>query len=353
MADPGPTANFRQILLYRPGALGDLVAIIPFLTKLRQTYPAARIHLLCSASWQWIGQTLAEETYSVEDPRLLPLFSGGRANHFPSPSGGFDMAYLFLQNRDSLFEQGVLQFARAVRWIQTRPSPELRHCRPTPKSEEINIRQFLHDQEFDGPMPIPVLRLPDFTEGRPSFMPATTDPGKGLQEGQVLRGSVSSPFDSGTFASKSLLCIHPGSGSPAKNWPLENFLEIARFWRMRGRRVVWTLGPADGDLKDVLCRQLSAEERLSAKGDRICADLTLPQLCALYAQPEILWLCNDSGPAHLAAALGAHGVAIFGASDATLWAPQGMGRIRILGKRDAFPAVEEVKAALASLAKFN
>lgn len=100
------------------------------------------------------------------------------------------------------------------------------------------------------------------------------------------------------------LLIHAGSGSTVKNW--EGFPPLAHLWHQRGR-VMWIVGPAD------------ATPNASAR-DTIVHAQPLPRIAALL-QRAPRYVGNDSGISHLAAAVGAHGLALFGASDPIVWGP--------------------------------
>jgi hypothetical protein len=96
--------------------------------------------------------------------------------------------------------------------------------------------------------------------------------------------------------------IHPFAGSAKKRWPLERFHELAR--RLAGGMPVeWCAGPED-DLP----------------GARRFEDLY--ELACWLATARI-YIGNDSGPTHLAAAVGTAVVALFGPSDPAVWAPRG------------------------------
>ena len=99
--------------------------------------------------------------------------------------------------------------------------------------------------------------------------------------------------------------IHPFSGSAQKNWPLENFREVA----LRLGDVQWLAGP---------------EEALdgSTHFDSIV------DLAKLIAGAK-RYIGNDSGITHLAAAVGAPVIAIFGPTDPRVWAPRGEN-VRVL-----------------------
>jgi ADP-heptose:LPS heptosyltransferase len=108
---------------------------------------------------------------------------------------------------------------------------------------------------------------------------------------------IECPRQEGGFA-----VIHPFSGSPRKNWPLERFRELGP-WLGRRMPVEWCAGPGE-----------------PLEGARRFDDLSA--LACWLAQAR-LFVGNDSGIAHLAAAVGVPVVVLFGPTDPSVWAPRG------------------------------
>jgi heptosyltransferase III len=138
--------------------------------------------------------------------------------------------------------------------------------------------------------------------------------------GRAIPRIACAPVPAGDFA-----VIHPFSGSPRKNWPLERFRELAE---SMGMPVRWCAGPEEdlecavrvGDLYELACWIRSAR----------------------------VYVGNDSGITHLAAAAGASVVAIFGPTDPAVWAPRG-DRVRVVGGKLDEIAVERVLDAVRDL----
>jgi hypothetical protein len=108
----------------------------------------------------------------------------------------------------------------------------------------------------------------------------------------------------------SFAVIHPGSGSSRKNWI--GFATVVRWWRQRARNpVVLLRGPAEVE------RSASTD----CGADIVLDGLTLPQVVAILRRAR-LYVGNDSGISHLAGAVGAIGVALFGPTDPAVWAPR-------------------------------
>ena len=96
--------------------------------------------------------------------------------------------------------------------------------------------------------------------------------------------------------------IHPFAGSSKKRWPLDRFRELAERLA-RSMPVEWCAGPED-----------------ELAGARRFEDLWA---LARWLATARIYIGNDSGPTHLAAAVGTPVVALFGPSDPAVWAPRG------------------------------
>ncbi|MGH9672434.1 MAG: glycosyltransferase family 9 protein [Bryobacteraceae bacterium] len=98
------------------------------------------------------------------------------------------------------------------------------------------------------------------------------------------------------------IAIHPFSGSPRKNWPLDRFRDLAIRLEARGP-VRWCAGPEE---------PLEEAVRFDDLYDFAC-----------WLAGARLYIGNDSGVTHLAAAAGAPVIALFGPTDPAVWAPRG------------------------------
>ena len=103
--------------------------------------------------------------------------------------------------------------------------------------------------------------------------------------------------------------IHPFSGSPRKNWPLEKFRRLARGLERR-MPVAWCAGPDDPALEGAV--------HIADLYDLAC-----------WLAGARLYVGNDSGITHLAAAVGAPVLALFGPTDPEVWAPRG-SNVRVM-----------------------
>ena len=130
--------------------------------------------------------------------------------------------------------------------------------------------------------------------------------------------------------------VHPGSGSPAKNWPAEKFADLLNRLRAAGRRATLVLGEVERETMPKADR-----DRLAAAADAVAEPADLAALHALL-KTAAAHVGNDSGPTHLAAILGLPTLALFGPTDPARWSPLGP-RVTVLDHA-ATPA--DVAAAL-------
>jgi heptosyltransferase-3 len=133
------------------------------------------------------------------------------------------------------------------------------------------------------------------------------------------------------------VAVHPGSGSAQKNWPAARFGELVEILAP-DRPWLLVEGPADETSAAVLRQQPRA---IRASG------LELRTLGAVLAQAG-LYVGNDSGVTHLAAACGAPTLALFGPTDPAVWSPPGP-RVRVVQsptRRMADLGIEDVLASV-------
>jgi heptosyltransferase-2 len=103
--------------------------------------------------------------------------------------------------------------------------------------------------------------------------------------------------------------INPGASyGTAKRWLPERFAAVADLLAERGARVVIVGGPAERETGQAIADQMRSPARV------LCGRTTLPELVGVLARLRTL-VTNDSGPMHLAAALGVPVVAVFGPTD--------------------------------------
>ena len=160
------------------------------------------------------------------------------------------------------------------------------------------------------------------------FLEALPKPGSGLHAADFFLRQVGGQvpatprIDCGQVERGDFVAIHPFSGGARKNWPLERYREVAAQLPLPVR---WCAGPEEG---------LEGAERFENLYD-----------LARWLSSARFYIGNDSGITHLAAAVGAPVVAIFGPTDPAIWAPRGERVTLVSGKLEEISVNDVVGAA--------
>lgn len=299
----------RNVLVVHQAALGDFVLCWPVVLAAARLFPQSRLFVATHAQ----KGRLAERALGVESIDIESGFSALHADAGPVPDavlqavGNAHTIVSFVSDRGGAWRRrtsGLNPEARILEIAGRPPDGFARHA---------------HEHLLDALAEAPALR--SAAEQMMRHL-ATNGLGKWRGGGAVL--------------------LHPGSGARGKCWPVERFVDLASRLRRRGIAVDVALGEAEQE-------RLSADERgalLAASTLRATPTLLdlLSAICGCRA-----YIGNDAGPTHLAAALGAPTLAIFGPSDERVWRP--VGPRTTLLKRDPLGdlPVDEVEAALAPL----
>ncbi len=296
--------SFEKILVIRRCGLGDFILTLPFLCSLRKTFPEAQIELMALSSHFALIQGMGLiDRFVPEGSSGLHLFYTEGAKRKPSsrfdPSR-YDLIIPFT-NPDGLLVQNLLTNGNArVHPIRPIPSP----------NSEIHVVDYLLGQRPDGM---------GVCESVPRITLLERDPS---EETEFLKRQ--SPH--GLMAER-LLAIHPGSGSKKKNWPAKSFARLISLLKQKDSFFPFLLeGPADREITESILKILGKESAA------VIHHPDLLQLGSLLLHTH-LYLGNDSGVTHLAAALGRPVIAIFGPSDPGVWGPRG-GSIRIFWTKE-------------------
>jgi heptosyltransferase-3 len=286
MVDDAP----RRIHLYRThNQFGDLLLNVPAIRAVRERFPRARITLVVgrqnAAAVQ--GQAWADEVRVVDTRNFLGTLAAA-ARRGPRP----DLSIYF--STVSYSRSGALLTAWSgapvrvgfdpARWGE-RDAARLTRALPFPESapHQSEISMALARAVGAERRPPP----PHFVPDRSALERAP--------EGAVY--------------------LHPGAGKLKNRWPADRFATVARELRARGHEVWLLEGPQDQGTTDAVRDALGAALPL-VRGESIA------HLAGRFARAA-LYVGNDTGPLHLAGAVGAPTVGIYGWTDPGEWAPVG------------------------------
>jgi len=131
-----------------------------------------------------------------------------------------------------------------------------------------------------------------------------------------------------------IIALHPGAGSRKKAWPAARFAALARALASIGHKILIIEGPAD---------EAAAAEVVAGLGDipyLLVQNLPITKVAALLSLAS-LFIGNDSGISHLAAALKVPIIALFGPTDPFVWAPRGDQAFWLQGQAACAPCTRD------------
>jgi heptosyltransferase-2/heptosyltransferase-3 len=115
--------------------------------------------------------------------------------------------------------------------------------------------------------------------------------------------------------------LNTGGSWKTKRWPEEYFAEIADLIAERGYRILFVGGPSDTERVSYIRNKIENEEMIYD----LSGKTSLLELAAILKIAELV-ISGDTGPVHVAAAVGTNTLAIFGPSDEEKYAPRGRGK---------------------------
>ncbi len=136
--------------------------------------------------------------------------------------------------------------------------------------------------------------------------------------------------DAGWDGVRPLILLHPGAGGAAKRWPVEGFATVAGTLRgVRSVTVAVHQGPADAEAASALATMLDPDAI-------VLREPSLLTLAGVMAAAT-LYLGNDSGVSHLAAAVGAPSVVLY-TQGLLAWRPWAPTRLLVVSTLEIVPA---------------
>lgn len=297
----------RSVLLIRPDHLGDMLFLTPGLAALRQALPEARLTVLTGP---WAADVLRGNPHV--DAVLTCAFPGFERRPKTSPIAPYRLLATEAQKLRSTYDTAlILRFdhwwgawlaaaagiPQRIGYAWSEVQPFLTQAVPY----QANRHEVLQNATL-----LAALAPGIETSLPPTRFYVTEDDRAWAATWLAERGATA----------ERLVAIHPGAGAAVKQWPPSAWAEVGASLRaQQGVRILLTGGPGERDLADIVAANLPSA--LNAAGQT-----TLGQLAALYERCALV-LGSDSGPLHLAVAVGAATVHLYGPVSAVKFGPWG------------------------------
>lgn len=286
-------ASVRKVLLVRLRSIGDTVLSTPSLFALRRFLPHAEIDILVE---DWVAPVLDQHPH-VDNVVVLECggFSARARVARQIRAAGYDVVYNLHGGTTATFLTRATGARHRV-GFKTYQYAQLHNHQAPPSSllwgepKTHSVEQQLALLGWTG---VPV-------SDRPRTHLAVTAEAAASVDRQLSKES------------RPIALIHPAAAFATKQWATKNFARVAEYVTERGLAPVAIVAPNEQEIIKAL--------RDAASAPIASLDLSLPEVAALAARSQI-FVGNDSGIAHIAAAVGTPSVVIFGSSNIAHWSP--------------------------------
>lgn len=285
-----PISNVKKIAVVRANGLGDFIFVLPALDALRAAYPEAEIVYVGKA---WHAAFLLDRPGPVDRTVVVPAY-GGVSEQPGTPGDSIVIEEFFQAMQEERFDL-AFQIHGGGRYsnpFTTRLGARITMGLKTPDAEPLD--RWLPYIYFQRE----ILRYLEVVS-LAGATPVTLDPRLAVTAEDRKEAAEVVPE-----TARPLAVLHPGATDPQRRWPVEKFAMVADALAEAGAEVAVTGTGSERPVVDAVLRNMRHEahnlyERLSMGGFA-----GLLSRCAVVVS-------NDSGPLHLAGAVGASTVGIF------------------------------------------
>ena len=300
----------KNILAVRNDRFGEFLLIIPALRALKERFPGSRITIAASPdvlelaeAVGYVDGTIAWENKKRPSGEILALVKKLKEKKF-------DLAVIFNPSKESNLVTFLAKIP--VRVGYDRKWPWLLTDKMKDEKESSGKHEVDHNLELVG------------------LVGAST-------KDRSLALNIKSADVLGALKGSPIVVIHPWTSDPVKQWPLKNFKKLIE--RFSGMNVLVIGG------REELLKNKNFLNDLPAEAVNLVGRTSLVGLAGILKRADIL-VSGDSGPVHLAAAVGTPVVALFRndmpGKTAVRWGPWGNGHVVIEKAKLEYIAVDEV-----------
>ncbi len=283
--------GIRNIFVIRAGAIGDFIVTLPVIQLLRREYPCSRLSLTAKSRVRGLVKDLVHEFIDIDGPLLVPFFHQRVDRLCPEflRLSGFDLVISYLGRTGRV--SADLSALPKSRVINANALP--------PVAYDRHITEFLLEP-LSGVVDISSPPLPEVTIGE--------------REAKIADEFLSS---SGLPASSGLIAVHPGSGGSRKVVPPSMLSRVVNriLLAFPAVRLLVIEGEADAECVSDFIRCLEGPYVKIQREN-------LLEVAAILSK-ALLFIGNDSGISHLAAAVGVPTIVVFRSTNPSVWAPRG------------------------------
>jgi ADP-heptose:LPS heptosyltransferase len=280
----------HKIAVLRSNGIGDYLFAVPALMALRRTYPDAEITLL---GLKWHEQFLSGRPGPVNRVIVVPRSRGvGSAPDIVEDQHELDG---FFQRMEKERFDLAIQMHGGGRY--SNPFVERLGARLTAGActeDAIPLDRWVPYHYYQMEI-LRFLEIASLVGGEPAVL----EPEIQLVERDLVEAAARVPY-----SDKPLVVLHPGASDARRRWPEAKFAAVGNTLAWNGAQVIVTGNQAEVDLAE------GVVQAMSAPALNLAGKLSLGGLAGLLSRSKVV-ISNDSGPLHLARAVGAATVGIY------------------------------------------
>ncbi len=304
----------KKILVLRGGALGDFIVTLPALALLRERWPQAQIELAGNATAAALARDagLLDRVHSQHEARWATLYSSTPLPaNFAQELAAFDLIISYWPDPDgelrARFPLRAAQTFLSAAAMPTQAPAAAHYCEPL-RALGLTPRRLWYSLAQPAIAPFLVAN-PAATASEVGRLVPKPPPPQASSPPSGALGITRLTF-SDQPSSRPRIALHPGSGSPRKNWPLAHWIELCD----------WLTQELNADLLIITGEADQTAASALARFGTSADALPLTTLTRELASCR-LFLGHDSGVSHLAAACEVPSILLFGPTDPATWAP--------------------------------
>lgn len=314
LRSPASRCPGTAVAVYSPGHLGDILHTIPLLRTLKSNAPEQKIIWMVGA---WSLPLADRYRDAVDDlivfsPQTRSLTRHNHAYRQSIATQWRILRGLRKQRVDILI--GTLGSSPAERWIANTLRP--RHWigiadTPPPRIQSGIHATFIPYQkhQYEAQFILELAQPLGFPVGS-ATLEYTTTPDEQAAAIQNLAAAGLDP-------ARPFIVLSPGSGWPGKNWPVQRYAALASWLAQNQNQQVAIIG---SETEKALAQRMVPAE--AAAIFNLAGTTSIPVLAATL-EKAALFIGNDSGPLHLAAAVDTPTISLWGPTAPEKWAPRG------------------------------
>jgi len=327
--------NTNRVLVVRLRSIGDTVLATPSLIALRRFLPEAQIDILLE---DWVAplledSDLIDNIISIPNKNSLPVNKDKMSakdlsiirllRAWSLRKTKYDVAINLHGGTTAAFFVRVSGARARVGYNNYQYNFLYTHRAPDSSQfwQQEHVQSAEQQLALLGSVGVPV-------SDKPKSQLVVTESARNSVENRLAKSKIQNP-------KSKIALVHPAAAFASKQWATERFAHVAEFLFDKGFSTVAIAAPGEGEVLENL--------KQNARVPIITFDdLTLPELTALASRTE-LFVGNDSGIAHIAAAVNTACVVIFGSSNIHHWRPWTNAPNEIVYSGTDFGKLENIK----------